>query len=219
MEELKRLICLISICLIIFSASLVAAQQITVSRGQTFTVHVSVYKPENISFPADGARLFAGLCNPDDYIETYNVSGWGANTIYLQWDNEERRENFSLEVTVKEDAPTGKGASLRVLLVFDNNPIYASSSVVLALEAVEVEGERVSKYMPGTLVGPPSSPTGNYYFIVTTDVVIAAAEPPLPLWALAVMVVLVVLVIVVVAVGWKKHGIETPSPPTGPEWE
>jgi hypothetical protein len=182
-------------------------------------VCASVYKPENISFPADGARLFAGLCNPDDYLETYNVGGWSANTVYLQWDNEERRENFSLEVTVKEDAPTGTGASLRVLLVFDNNPIYASSSAVLALEAVEVEGERVSKYMPGTLVGPPYSPTGDYYFIATTDVFIAAAGPPLPLWALAVMVVLVVLVIVVVAVGWKKHGIETPSQPTGPEWE
>lgn len=189
------------------------------SRGQTFIVHASVYKPENISFPAGGASLYAGLCNPNDYLETYNVGGWGANTIYLQWDNEERRENFSLEVTVKEDAPAGKGASLRVLLVFDNDPIYASSSAVLALEAVEVGGERVSKYMPDTLIGPPYSPTGHYYFIVTTDVFIATVGPSLPLWALAVMVVLVVLVIVVVAVGWKKHGIETPSQPTGPEWE
>ena len=215
---MKHTVKLISICLLIFCGSLVIAQQITVSPGQTFTVYASVYKPENIPFPSDGARLYAGLCNPNNYLETYNVGGWGVNTIYLQWDNEERRENFSLEVTVEEDAPSGTGASLRVLLSLDtNDPIYANSNVVLALEAVEVRGERISKYMPGTLVGPPDSPTGNYYFIAVTDVFIAAAELPLPLWALVVIVILVVLIIVVVAVGWKKHGVETPSLPTGPE--
>jgi hypothetical protein len=182
-------------------------------------VHVSVFKPENISFPANGARLYVYLYNPDNYLEAYNVDGWRANTIYLQWDNVERRENFSLQVTVKKDAPAGKSVGLGVLLSLDNNPIYATSDIVLALEAVEVESESVSKYMPGRLVGPPDSASGNYYFTVTTDVFIAAAGSPLPIWALAVMVVLVVLVIVAIAVGWKKHGIETPSPPTGPEWE
>lgn len=203
----------------ILAASFVSAQQITVTQDQTFTVHVSVYKPENISFPVGGARLYAGLCNPANYLETYNVGGWYANVTYLRWDNAERRENFSLQVTVKGDAPAVESASLRVLLSLDNNPIYAISNIALALEAVEIRGERVSKYMPGRLVGPPYS--NNYYFVAMTSVVIATAEPPLPLWALAVIVVLAVLIVITVitAVVRKKHGIETPPWPAGPEWE
>lgn len=218
-KKLKRAISLISIGLLIFGASLVVAQQITVSRGQTFTVYASVYKPAGISFPSGGARLYAGICNPNNYLETYNVGGWTANTLYIQWDNEERSDNFSLQVTVTDDAPAGKIASLRVLLSLDNNSIYATSNIALALETVEVGSERFSKYMPGTLVGPPYSSTGNYYFITATDVVIAAAESPLPLWALAVIIVLVVLLIIVLVVGWKKHGIETLPSSAGPEWE
>jgi hypothetical protein len=177
-------------------------------------VQVSVYKPADISFPSGGARLYAGVCNPNDYLETYNVGGWGAGTTYIQWGNEERRENFSLQVTIKGDAPAGKSASLRVLLSLDDNSIYATSNVALALEAVEVEGERISKYMPGTLVTPQDSPGGNYYFIAITDLFIAAEGLSLPLWAIVVMIILVVLIIVLAAVGWKKHGIETQPSPT-----
>lgn len=83
---MKRASVFISIGLLILSALLVAAQQITVSRGQIFMVHVSVYKQAGISFPPGGARLYAGVCNPNDYLETYNVGGWGASTTYIQWE-------------------------------------------------------------------------------------------------------------------------------------
>jgi hypothetical protein len=211
MTELKRIIVFTSITLLIVGASLVTAQQVTVSRGQTFTVHVSIYKPENFSFPTDGAWLYGGVCNPDDYTETYNVGGWSGNVTYLKWENEERQENLSLQLTISNDAPLGT-ASLRVLLDFrSDNPIYENTGVVFALEAVEVGGERIPKYVPSRLVL-----YGHYYYIAMTDVSIVTTEM-LPLWAMVTAIILVVLIIAAAVVKRRKRGVGVS--PLSPETE
>jgi hypothetical protein len=208
MQILKRAIAFISISLLVLSMSVVTARQVMVSRGQTFTVHVSIYKPENFSFPTDGAWLYGGICNPDDYTETYNVGGWLGDVTYLEWGDEERQENLSLQLTVSNDAPLGT-ASLRVLLDFrSDDPIYENTGVMFALEAVEVNGERIPKYVPGVLVL-----RDHYYYIAITDVSIITAEM-LPLWTMVVTATSVALIIAVVVLKRSKRKIPPPSPET-----
>lgn len=161
----------------VFKRLIFGIEEIHVALGQTFTVHVNVYKPENISFPPGGAKLYAGLCDPTNYKVTYNVGGW-RNVKFLRWSEEERSENFSLLVTVidPEYAPKGEDLSLNVLLELSDNSIYADSGIRLSLEAVEIENENISRHAPGILVSP--GPFDMYYLIAWTDVSIPLSETP-----------------------------------------
>ncbi|KUO39725.1 MAG: hypothetical protein AVW06_03330 [Hadesarchaea archaeon DG-33-1] len=161
----------------VFKSLIFGLEEIHVTPGQTFTVHANVYKPENISFPSGGAKLYAGLCDPTNYEVTYNVGGW-RNVRFLQWGEEERSENFSLSVTVidPEYAPKGEDLSLSVLLELSDNSIYADSGIRLSLEAVEIENEKISRHAPGRLVSP--GPFDMYYLIAWTNVSIPLGETP-----------------------------------------
>jgi hypothetical protein len=197
--------------------SLVVAQKVTVSRGQTLKVHVSVYKPAGISFPSDGAGLKAFLYKPA-------TSGW---TIYskssymaLNWDDEERQENFSLTITVAEDEPVGETLSLRVRLYLDNNSVYAGSGITVTMTAVEVNGEKTDLSVGSMCSSATIFSTGeqgipywhesfNFYAVdaAISGVFIASAgtEVSLPTWAIAAIVFVIVLIIVIAVVA-KKRG-------------
>ena len=162
----------------VFKTLKTGLEEIHIGQGQTFNVHVNVFKPENISFPYGGAILYAGLCDPIDYTVTYNVGGWLQNAAFLLWGEEERSENFSLPVTVvaPEHAPRGKDLSLRVNLELSDDPIYADSGIRLSLEAVEIENENIPRHAPEMLVSQEL--LGMYYLIAPTDVSIPLDGTP-----------------------------------------
>jgi hypothetical protein len=212
----------IFIALFVFGASLVAAQQITVSQGQTLSVYVKVYKPAGISFPS-GAGLKAFLYKP-------TTSGW---TIYsestykvLNWGNEERQENLSLAITVGEDEPTGEILHLRVRLYLDDNSIYAGSGITVTMTTVEVNGKKTSLSVGSTCSSAEIFSTGelgipywhsrfNCYAVdaAISGILITSVgtEVSALMLALAGIVVLVLLIGVIVVIVKKRQ--ETRAPP------
>lgn len=227
---MKRIIGLISTGLLILSASLVSAQQITVSRGQTFTVHVNVYKPENVSFPSEGAELYAFLYKPSaTEWTTHTTSDWWKDRVQLYWGNEERQENLSVSVRVPENAPAGETLYLRVRLALGTDSVWENSGVVLTMNAVEVNEEKTelsvetictsaSAFSKGEQGTPYWHSKFNFYAVDTaiSDVLIAAETGiSLPMWAIVAIVVSLVLIITIAVVVSKKRargGAPSPGP-------
>lgn len=231
---MKRLIGLISVGLLVgllgFGLSLAAAQEVTLSRGQTFKVHVNVYKPAGISFPSDGAALYAFLYEPSTPSWTIYTSGWQQNIIPLYWGSDERQDNFSLTVSVAEDAPAGETLYLRVRLRLDDDPIWEGSGVVVTMTAVEVNGEKIELSVESICSGvfstgeqgtPYWNSMFNYYAVdaAITDVLITTAGAEVPLtWVIVGIVVLVILIIVIAVVA-RRGGVAGGPPPVTHEME
>jgi hypothetical protein len=219
-EELKRLIGLISVGLLVGLlgvGSSLAAQEITLSRGQTFTVHVGVYKPAGVSFPDNGAQLYAFLHDTASWGTFYNIGGYSANVENLTWGNEENQENFSLQITVSDDAPAGETVTLKVRLRLSQYEIYGGT--IVTLNAVEIDGEN-------TQIGTQGIPSWNdqlslYTADIAQNVSIAPAEgAPISTTLIIGAVVIVIALLAVIAIVAKRSGgAGAPSPPETPEVE